>query len=102
MSLQGWGSGEPLSFGQRLHHLDAAFEYALYFYKRAVTAFQSLPVCYGGYFGFSVLFVYADSFLLPAIPSTVRTPPLMHRSASHKTELLSPVWGEPVLPGFVG
>ena len=26
----------------------------------------------------------------------------MHRIASHKTELLSPVWGEAVLPGFVG
>lgn len=42
-------------------------------------------------------------FLFLEMPNTVRAPtPLMHRIASHKTELLSPVWGEPVLPGFVG
>ena len=42
-------------------------------------------------------------FLFLEMPNTVRVPtPLMHRIASHKTELLSPVWGEPVLPGLVG
>lgn len=102
MSLQGWGSGEPLSFGQRLHHLDTAFEYALYFYKRAVTAFQSLPVCYGGTSGFQCYLFMPTLFFLLAMLNTVKTPPLMHRITSHKTELLSPVWGEPVLPGFVG
>ena len=41
-------------------------------------------------------------FLFLEMPNTVRVPtPLMHRIASHKTELLSPVWGVAPLPVFV-
>ena len=41
-------------------------------------------------------------FLFLEMPNTVRAPtPLIHRIASHKTELLSPVWGVAPLPVFV-
>ena len=44
--------------------------------------------------GFSVLFGYADFFFLFVMPSTVRTPPLMNRTANHRARLLvSPVCG---------
>lgn len=39
---------------------------ALYFYKRAVTAFQSLPVCYGGTSGFQCYLFMPTLFLLLA------------------------------------
>lgn len=77
--------------------------YALYFYKRAVTAFQSLPVCYGGTSGFQCYLFMPTLFFLLAILNTVKTPPLMNRTANHKARLLlSPVCGLFVpLPVFV-
>ena len=71
--------------------------------KRAVTVFQSLPVCYGRTLGFQCYLVMPTFFFLFAIPSTARTPPLMNRTANHRARLLvSPVCGEEVLPGLVG
>ena len=62
--------------------------YALYFYKRAVTVFQSLPVCYGGCMGgasgfLCYLFMPTIFFLL-----ATQTPPLTNSRVTHRNILL--------------
>ncbi len=57
----------------------------------------------GVHINFEGYLVMPTFFFLFAIPSTVRTPPLMNRTANHRAKLLlSPVCGEEVLPGLLG
>ena len=78
-------SEKPLIFAENS-------SYALYFYKLAVTDFQSLPVCYGGTSGFQCYLFMPTLFFLLATLNTVKTPPLTNSSAAHRTILLvSPV-----------